>query len=128
ELPLERMGMGRGWGNVQRSGTDVTERVLRQARVQTSRHPALDRLEERLAGRLSVGAIPIAGVIALADRLMGGRLSERLAVAELAVWEMLHQGRACLLEDDVVVGQERWQELLLRSDSWLRGGVCIESR
>jgi hypothetical protein len=128
ELPVERMGMGRGWGNVQRSGTDVTERVLRDAREQTSRHPALDRLEERLAGRLSVGAIPIAEVVGLADDLMGGRLSERLAVAELAVWEMLHHGRARLLEDDVVVAQERWQELLLRSDSWLSEGVCIESR
>jgi len=128
ELPIEQMGMGRGWGNVQRSGTDVTERVLQHAREQTARHPALDRLQERLAGRLSVGAIPIADVIGLADDLMGGRLSERLAVAELAVWEMLHHGRASLLEDGVTVEPERWQEVLLQSDSWLGEAVRIESR
>jgi hypothetical protein len=128
ELAVEQMGMGRGWGNVQRSGADVTERVLRHAREQTARHPVLDRLQERVVGRLSVGAIPIAEVIGLADDLMGGRLSERLAVAELAVWEMLHHGRASLLDDGVLVAPERWQEILLRSDTWLGGGVWIESR
>ena len=129
ELPVEQMGLGRGWGNVQRNGTDVTDRILAQARAQTARHPALDRLQERLTGRMSVGAVPLADVVGLADQLMDGhRVSEQLAVAETAVWEMLHGERASLLDDDSVVEPARWQELLLRSDSWLGAGVRILSR
>ncbi len=93
ELPVEQIGMGRGWGNVQRSGTDVTERILSRARGQKARHPALDRLQARLAGRLSAGPVTLGEVLVLADDLMhGSRVSERLAVAELAVWELLARG------------------------------------
>jgi len=129
ELAVEQMGMGRGWGNVQRSGTDVTDRVLSQAREQTARHPALDRLAERLAGRLSAGPVALGEVVVLADDLMEGRLvSERLAVAERAVWELLQGGRATLLADGVAVSGERWREVLTRSGSWLQEDVWIESR
>jgi hypothetical protein len=129
ELPVEQMGMGRGWGNVQRSGTDVTERILRQARGQTARHPALDRLQERLAGRLSASPVTLGEVLALADDLMdASRVSERLAVAELAVWELLARGEGSLLADGVAVEPERRQEVLMRSESWLGGAVCIERR
>ena len=31
-LATDEIGMGRGWGNVTRTGTDVTERVLEAAR------------------------------------------------------------------------------------------------
>jgi hypothetical protein len=129
ELPVEQMGMGRGWGNVQRSGTDVTERILRQARGHSERHPALDRLQERLAGRLSAGPVTLGEVLVLADDLMdGSRVSERLAVAELAVWELLARGHGSLLADGVAVKPERRQEVLMRSDSWLGEDVCIERR
>lgn len=128
ELPVEQMGMGRGWGNVQRNGTDVTDRILRQAREQTARHPALDRLQERLAGRLSGGPVTLGEVVALADDLTEGqRVSERLAVAELAVWELLQRGRAMLLADGVAVESEHWREVLLKSESWFCHAVCIKS-
>lgn len=130
ELPVEQMGMGRGWGNVQRGGTDVTERLLRQARAQTARHPALDPLLERLAGRMAAGPAPLPEVVALTDELMPGRLvSERLAVAEQAVWELLHGGRGALSSvDGGEVEPERWRETLVLSESWLGGAVRVESR
>ena len=33
EIPIERLSMGRGWATAQREGTDVTERVLGEARA-----------------------------------------------------------------------------------------------
>ncbi|HXD56229.1 MAG TPA: hypothetical protein VN618_15850 [Solirubrobacteraceae bacterium] len=33
EIPLERLSMGRGWATAKREGTDVTERVLGEARA-----------------------------------------------------------------------------------------------
>ena len=103
ELPVEQMGMGRGWGNVQRGGTDVTERILRQARGQKARHPALDRLQARLAGRLSAGPVtarrgPRAGGRPDArfarQRAVGRRRARGLGVAGT-------RGRAGLLADGV---------------------------
>ncbi len=129
ELPVEQIGMGRGWGNVQRSGTDVTERILSRARERVARHPALDRLQERLATSLEAGPVRLAEVVVLADDLMGDRrVSERLAVAELAVWELLQGDRGTLRADGVVVQAERWQEVLLRFGSWRGEAVCVQRR
>ena len=63
--------MGRGWQNVERTASDVTEAVLAQARQyagsvrpSTGRLPAaadLDALRERLIGRLVRGSDLIRG-------------------------------------------------------------------
>jgi len=119
ELPVEQMGMGRGWGNVQRTGTDVTDRLLGQAREQAARHPALDRLLERLTGRLSAGPVTLAEVVGLTD---GRRVSERVAVAEMAVWELLQGGRATLVSEGAPVDSE----VLLRPESWVQDAVWIK--
>jgi hypothetical protein len=129
ELGVEQLGIGRGWGNAQRSGTDVTERILEHTRERVARHPALDPLQERLSGRLSAGPMELRGVIALADDLLGGRVSERLAVAEQAVWEMLYREKVGLVVDGTaVLDRDRARELLLVADSWFGDGVWIESR
>ena len=127
ELPVEQLGMGRGWGNVQRSGTDVTQRILEQARERLARHPSLDPLQERLSGRLSAGPMELSAVVALADDLLGGRVSERLAVAEQAVWEMVYRGQAALVVEGTAVDRDRARELLLLADSWFGDGVWIAS-
>lgn len=128
ELSAADMGIGRGWGNVQRSCTEVTERILEQVRERAARHPALDPLQERLAGRLSAGPMELRAAIALADDLLDGRVSERLAVAEQAVWEMLYRDQAALVVDGAAVGRDRARELLLLADSWFGDGVWITRR
>jgi hypothetical protein len=52
--------------------------------------------------------------------LAGGRgpVSERLALTERAVWELLHQGRLSLADSDGPVGSDRWESLLLAWETW----------
>ena len=50
------------------------------------------------------------------------RASERLALAEQAVWEMLHQGQLTLSGLDGPVAQERWQPIVLSWSTWTDGG------
>ncbi len=130
ELRLEEMGMGRGWANAQRSGTDVTERLMSRAREQNQRHPALDRLKQRIAGRLDAGPLLLNRVVALTEDLMPGRrASERLAVAELAVWELLHERSLELgadrATDGATLDEPEWQRHLLAWESWSEGGSCV---
>jgi hypothetical protein len=133
ELRLEEMGMGRGWANAQRLGTDVTERLIARAREQAQRNPALDRLKERIAGRIEAGPLPLRRVVALSEELMPGRrASERLAVAELAVWELLHERSLELGADQAAAGaplpEADWQRHLLAWESWSEGASTVRRR
>ena len=123
ELRLDELGMGRGWPNAQRAGTDVTERLLGRAREQARRAPELERLKERIAGRIDAGPLSLNRVVVLTAELMPGRrASERLSIAETAVWEMLHERAVELLagEDPQTgpVPESDWQAHLL---SWSPG-------
>jgi hypothetical protein len=126
ELRPEEIGMGRGWANVTRHGTDVTDRTVGNVRTETARDPALDRLRERVLGRLAAGPAALREVVPLADDLLPGhRASERLALAEIAVWELLHQQQVELVagegaEDDPVPAEE-WQSTLLDWTAWALG-------
>lgn len=125
ELPPEQIGMGRGWANANKSGTDVTERMLARAREQTQRPEGLDRLKERLLGRLDAGELALGEAVGLADGLLAGhRASERLALMELAVWELLHEGELRLRTGSATVEQADWQRRLLAWESW---GQATES-
>ncbi len=133
ELRREEIGMGRGWANAQRAGTDVTERLIARAREQTQRSPALDRLKERIAGRIEAGPLPLRRVVALTEELMEGRrASERLAVAELAVWELLHERSLELGADQAPGGpplpEPDWQRHLLAWESWSEGASSVRRR
>ena len=119
ELGPESMGMGRGWANATKAGTDVTERVLAAARTETQRPAGLDELKARLLGRLDAGPVGLDRIVALAgDLLPGHRVSARLALAELAAWELLHEGSASLRRDGAPVAQPDWQAELLRWTAW----------
>ncbi len=123
ELGLEELGIGRGWANAQRSGSDVTERLIARARELTARPPELDRLKERIVGRIDAGPLPLTRVVVLTAELMPGRrASERLSVAELAVWELLHERVVELLASDAPpiepVAEPGWQAHLLSWESW----------
>jgi hypothetical protein len=137
ELSMGEMGMGRGWANAERSGSDVTERLMGRLVTQAPRPEALDRLKERIAGRLDAGPLTLHRVVAMAGELMDGRrASERLAVAEQAVWELLHEHASVLHEHASVlhgtggpagppISQSDWQPQLMRWEAWSEPGVSL---
>jgi hypothetical protein len=134
ELRPEEMGIGRSWANVTRSCEDVTERLLtKSGRGRAGpdlREHALAALREQVLARAGAGPLQVRGVIALATELCPDwRASDRLALAEQAVWELLHLGSIRVVRaaagvgggGSVVVGRERWQELLFDWATWAGG-------
>ena len=116
-LGAEEIGLGRGWQNVMRTGSEVTERVLGTApAAQAERPVTVDRLKERMLGRLTAGPQTLAEVVEMSDALLpGARPSQRLSVAELAVWELLHEGTVELIG---APGPEDWESTLLGWEAW----------
>jgi hypothetical protein len=122
--PDQLMGMGRGWQNVERNATDVTERVLERARQHTAqqgRDAAPDRqlpapagsslpaaagssppaeadlVRERLIGRIAAGPISAEEILGIVTELMpAGNEQQRLDVARHATWAVLERGGAQL--------------------------------
>jgi hypothetical protein len=128
ELYNSELMTGLGWGNAVKQGTDVTEAVMSTLHARPKHGPVAERLKDRIVGRLSGGALPLPDVVTIADDLLEGhRVSERLAAAETAVWELLHEGHAQLeLGDGVAVAaKDEWQPLLLSADSWLGDGGSV---
>ncbi len=130
-LATEDMGMGRGWGNVTKSGHDVTQRLLAEAQETT---PAAvmateaERFKQELAERCTVEPQTLHSVLLrVIERYPEWRISERIALAERAVWELLHQQRVAMIDADATepVPRERWQEKLLAWDSWAGERVAL---
>jgi hypothetical protein len=119
ELATEEMGMGRGWANVTRSGEDVTEQLLAHARRALTEPPALAALKDALVTRIADGRVALSEVPAMATHLRpGARASERLALAEQAVWELLHEGRAVLVHGGEAIQRDQWQATILAWQAW----------
>jgi hypothetical protein len=127
ELRPDEIGMGRGWGNVTKQGTDVTARLLidsGRAQEATALPPPtseLDQCKQEIVRRAREGGLELGECIALAGSLrFGSRVSERLALAEQAVWELLHAGAIGLDGDgaDPRAGAADWQRVLLDWEAW----------
>jgi hypothetical protein len=117
ELAPEEIGMGRGWSSAGRSGEDVTDRLLAEARQRHAAPPALQEEKRRLVTRAVEGALRLDEVVGLTGS--GGELvSQRVALAERAVWELLHEGRLRLVRQGATVPQEEWQPALLSWTEW----------
>jgi hypothetical protein len=118
ELRTEDMGLGRGWANVGRTSLDVTETVLAEAHRGAEGRSTVATFKDTLGGAARA-SITLPEVMELVGaEYPAWRVSERLALAEQAVWEMLHQGRLTLSDLDGPLESERWQPLLLRWTSW----------
>jgi hypothetical protein len=118
EVRPDDMGLGRGWATVTRGGEEVTERVLEQARASVA------RFKEALARR---GRTSLPDVVALTgESHPEARVSDRLALAERAVWELLHEGRLSLRGSRGPVARERWAPVLLRWESWSDAEFAVE--
>jgi len=125
ELAAGELGMGRGWQQAMRSGEDVTEVTLDGARRAHGGGEALEALKQELLALC--GAEPPA--LGLAAELAGAhwpqqRVSERLALAEQAVWELLHERRLQLLAGDpsAPVPEEQWRALVMSWSGWSGSG------
>jgi hypothetical protein len=111
EVPAEERGLGRGWSTVTRDGENVTARMIEAA---AGLVPRASELKRDLVA--SIGPLALSEAVALAGPR--GRPSERLAAAEQAVWELLHEGRVSLLKAGVEVSASDWGPLLLSWETW----------
>jgi hypothetical protein len=122
ELRPEEMGMGRGWATATKSFTDVTDTVMAEARRGQEARPELEALKGAI---LEVAATPISFQDVMALAAAGHpswRASEQLALAEQAVWEMLHQSRLAMVAAGKPVERERWQPVVLSWATWAAAG------
>lgn len=118
ELRTDEIGMGRGWSTVGKTSQEVTETVLAEAQRGADASSAVQTFKALLA---SAAGTPTAlrEVVALAaHEYPHWRPSEQLALAEQAVWEMLHHGQLTLTRDGEPVAPEDWQPILLRWSTW----------
>ena len=128
ELRSEDLGMGRGWATATRNSADVTDAVVAEARRGAEARPEVESLKDAVA-EVAANAISCQDVIALAGAAHPAwRPSEQLALAEQAVWEMLHQRRLVVLAAGEPVARERWQSILLSWGTWTGAGPQIELR
>jgi hypothetical protein len=114
-LSGDQLGLGRGWANVTRQGEDVTARLLAEA----AHPPAVVELKRELVQRADGEAVTVATLVELTgERYPNARVSERLALCEQAVWELLHEGAVELTREGEAVAREEWQAVLLDWDAW----------
>jgi hypothetical protein len=122
-LASDELGMGRGWSNAGRSGERVTDRLLAETEQRIKVPPALVELKQELLARCGRARLGLRELVALAESEERSlRASESLALAEQAVWELLHAGQLRLLRDGAPLGNEEWQPALLSWGSWAGEG------
>jgi hypothetical protein len=88
------LAFGRGWTNAVKRGENVTARVLAAEETAGAPpvSPALDALRREILAQCRAGRIGVHQVLWLTNRWYPERrVSERLALAESAVWGLLHE-------------------------------------
>ena len=130
ELDQAARGLGRGWSQATKEGHDVTEQVLAEIHRGAEARPEVEALKDALAevARASI-SFPDAIALAAAKQPLW-RASEQLALAEQAVWEMLHQGRLQMCDGDEAMPRESWQPVVLRWSTWSGtsvGGITLRT-
>lgn len=125
ELSGDQRGLGRGWANVTRQGEDVTARLL----AEVAQPPAVAEFKRSLLACCADAPVALRRVIELAgERYPQARISERLALGEQAVWELLHEGAVALMSAGAPVAREDWQGALLRWEAWRDEDVAVARR
>lgn len=119
ELRVDEIGLGRGWASATRTGSDVTAAVLAQPQTDS------EALKADIAARCAQGPLTLDQVIARAGP-DGMRASARLALAEQAVWELLHAGAVRLSRDGETLAADAWQPTLLRFSAWQDPALMLE--
>jgi hypothetical protein len=135
QLRTDELGLGRGWANATRAGEDVTERVLVEAQRPSGRGADTEQLKQEIIGLCGAGRIDVRETVRLASALHPEwRVSDRLGLAEQAIWELLHAGLARMtrVSSDAIrpVASEQWQPVLLGWSTWGdrdAPSVCLEA-
>jgi hypothetical protein len=122
-LGAEERGLGRGWSTVTRGGDEVTARVLDDVRKVIAPPISVAELKVSLLAAARRGPVAPTEAVALAGRR--GRPSERLALTEQAVWELLHEGQIRLTDAAEPVSIDRWEPLLLAWETWTDSGRAV---
>jgi hypothetical protein len=124
ELPLDEIGMGRGWATVGKTGQDVTATVLAEAQRGAEGRSTVEgfKAEIRAAAPLTACAVV---ELAVAQYPLW-RASEHLALAEQSVWELLHQGGLTLSGPDGQIGPEDWQAVVISWSTWTGEELMLE--
>lgn len=120
ELRVDEIGLGRGWTSATRTGADVTAAVIAQP------HSDAEALKSEIAARCASGQLTLDEVVASAGS-DGMRASARLALAEQAVWELLHAGVVRLIREGQELPREAWQPTLLHFSAWEDHALTLES-
>ncbi len=120
----DEIGMGRGWANATRGGQDVTEKLLGALRA-AEPGGSLAEFKREVLAQAAMGRIGLHQVVWLANaRYPERRVSERMAVAEQAVWELLHERRLRMRAgagadgEAPVAAQSEWQPTLFSWAAW----------
>jgi hypothetical protein len=127
ELAGDQLGLGRGWANVTRDGEDVTARLLDEA----AKAPAVAVVDfkREVVERCAGAPLALGFVLQLAaERYPQARVSERLALCEQALWELLHEGRVRLVRAGAPVARDEWQGALLSWEAWRGEDVAVARR
>jgi hypothetical protein len=119
-LASDQLGLGRGWANVTRAGEDATNRLL----AEIAQPPPVAEFKRQLA---EAESISLAHLLELAsERFPQARVSERLALCEQVVWELLHEGAVSLARAGEPLAREQWQATLLDASAWRDEAVTLE--
>jgi hypothetical protein len=133
ELRTDEMGLGRGWANLSRDAENVTERVLAAAGAQAKpgglaeASGSAGAFKEVLRAQCAADRLAVHQVMWLANsRHPEWRVSERLALAERAVWELLHEGLLTMLRrvpgaagpGYTAADRSEWEPVLLAWATW----------
>lgn len=120
EVSAAERGLGRGWGEVTRRSRDVTDAVVAEIRRGAEARPEVEELKAALAEVAAERALTFPDAVALAVGAQPlWRASEQLALAEQAVWEMLHQRRLLMLDAaGEPVASDGWQSIVLSWATW----------
>jgi hypothetical protein len=123
ELRPDQIGMGRGWPTVGKTSNEVTETVLAEAQRGAEARSGLSTFKAIVLAA-AITPMTFGEVMELADgEYPKWRASQRLALAEQAVWEMLHHGELTLSRLDGPIERERWQPILLSWSTWTDVGI-----
>lgn len=122
-LDVADMGLGRGWQNVTRTGRDVTDQLLTESRATGDDVPTAQDFKVEIAARAAAGQLPMSGIVELAGEWYPqSRVSERIALCERVVWELLHSVPVTLTRGDDPIPAYEWQPLLLTWGTWTDDG------
>jgi hypothetical protein len=148
-LPVEQLSMGRGWRNAQRTGREVTERVLAAASAGAQATPAsstdapqsqdegllAESLGLELLTQLVVGAVSLRRAWELAAARHPDRTAAQcLALAERAITSLLASSLIVLVRDDGMgdtqrpIDEAEIQTVMQAVDSWTAEIVSMARR